>query len=93
MTKYVIIGAGAAGVMAADRLRVMDEGGEITVISVDEHVHSRCMLHKYLGHERTVEEINFVPEDFFEKRDIRWVKGEILHLFLFCTQSLHHLHI
>lgn len=76
MTKYVIIGAGAAGVMAADRLRVMDEGGEITVISVDEHVHSRCMLHKYLGHERTVEEINFVPEDFFEKREIRWVKGE-----------------
>mgnify|MGYP007128031303 FL=1 len=33
--------------------------------SADEQVHSRCMLHKYLSHERTAEELSFVEEDFF----------------------------
>ena len=76
MAKYIIIGAGPAGIMAAERIRAMESDAEITMISVDEHVHSRCMLHKYLGHERDVKGINFVPEDFFEKNQIRWVKGE-----------------
>ena len=74
MGEYVIIGAGAAGIKAAEQLRKMDKESGITMVSVDGHVHSRCMLHKYLGHERTVEGINFVPEDFFEKNQIRWAK-------------------
>lgn len=74
--KYVIIGAGPAGILAAERIRVMDEEAQITLVSTDEHVHSRCMLHKYLGHERNVEGINFVPENFFEKNRIWWAKGE-----------------
>lgn len=76
MAKYIVIGAGPAGIMAAERIRAMESDAEITMISVDEHVHSRCMLHKYLGHERDVKGINFIPEDFFEKNRIRWVKGE-----------------
>ena len=70
MERFVIIGAGAAGISAAQVLRDFRPKDMSTVISIDDHVHSRCMLHKLLGHERTVEGINFVGEDFFEKNDI-----------------------
>ena len=84
---YVIIGTGAAGIMAAKEIRKLKKDAQITMISADEQVHSRCMLHKYLSHERTAEELSFVEEDFFEKirsrkytdilklsiRQIRWV--------------------
>ena len=46
------------------------------MISVDEKPHSRCMLHKYLSHERDEDGINFVPGDFFEKNHITQVAGE-----------------
>ena len=61
MKRFVIIGAGAAGITAAKTLRDFCPEDIITVISTDEKVHSRCMLHKYLGHERDAEGINFVP--------------------------------
>ena len=66
---YVIIGTGAAGIMAAKEIRKLKKDAQITMISADEQVHSRCMLHKYLSHERTAEELSFVEEDFFEKRE------------------------
>ena len=70
MERFVIIGAGAAGISAAQVLREFRPNDIVTVISIDEHVHSRCMLHKFLGHERTIQGINFVGEDFFEKKNI-----------------------
>ncbi len=70
MERFVIIGAGAAGITAAQTLRSFRPEDIITVISTDEKVHSRCMLHKYLGHERDAQGINFVKADFFEKNDI-----------------------
>lgn len=73
---YVILGVGAAGITAAKTIRKADKETEITMISTDEQVHSRCMLHKYLSHERTAEELNFVPEDFFEANHINWIKGK-----------------
>jgi len=66
----IIIGAGAAGIAAAQTLRDFRPKDMITVLSIDEKVHSRCMLHKYLGHERDEQGINFVAADFFEKNDI-----------------------
>lgn len=68
--KYLIIGASAAGLAAAKTLRSKDSQGEITVITMDREVHSRCMLHHYLGHVKTREQLNFVPEDFFKKNRI-----------------------
>lgn len=73
--KYVIIGVGAAGITAAKTLREADKDGEILMISVDTQPHSRCMLHKYLGHERDAAGLNFVPADFFGKNNIWHVPG------------------
>ena len=70
MERFVIIGAGAAGISAARVLRDFRPDDIITVISTDEKIHSRCMLHKFLGHERTVDGLNFVGTDFFDKNDI-----------------------
>jgi NAD(P)H-nitrite reductase large subunit len=76
MERFVIIGAGAAGIYAAQTLREFKKDAVITVISTDEHVHSRCMLHKYLGHERDIPGINFVPADFFQKYDVTHIPCE-----------------
>lgn len=73
---YVILGVGAAGITAAKTIRKAEKEAEITMISTDRQVHSRCMLHKYLSHERTDEKLSFVPEDFFETNRIHWIKGK-----------------
>ncbi|WP_312092115.1 NAD(P)/FAD-dependent oxidoreductase [Aminipila sp.] len=72
--RHVIIGAGASGMTAAKKIRELDNEAEIVVICKDEYVHSRCMLHKYLGGERTENMLNFIPQDFFEKNKITWIK-------------------
>lgn len=74
--KHVIIGAGAAGIQAAKTIRALMKDAEILVISTDTHVHSRCMLHKYLSHERDEKTLSFVPEDFFETNHISWIKDK-----------------
>lgn len=73
--EYVILGAGAAGITAARTIRKADSQGKITMISTDTQVHSRCMLHKFLSHERSAEGISFVAPDFFEKNNIEWKAG------------------
>ncbi|MCI9007065.1 MAG: NAD(P)/FAD-dependent oxidoreductase [Lachnospiraceae bacterium] len=73
---YVIVGTGAAGIAAAERIRLCKKDVTIIMMSVDEHSHSRCMLHKFLGGERTEEELSFVEPDFFEKNEIYWGKGQ-----------------
>ena len=74
--KYVIIGIGAAGMTAAKTLRELAPEDDIVMISVDEKPHSRCMLHKYLSHERDEDGLNFVPSDFFEKNRITQAAGQ-----------------
>ena len=61
---HVIIGVGAAGITAAKTIRENDPDAAITMISTDEHVHSRCMLHRYLSHERNEDTLSFVEPDF-----------------------------
>ncbi len=73
---YVIIGTGAAGMAAAERLRLLKPQAPIQMMSIDEYSHSRCMLHKYLGGERDEKGLSFVAEDFFQKKEIMWGKGQ-----------------
>jgi NAD(P)H-nitrite reductase len=73
--KYVIIGASAAGINAAKTLRELDSSNEIVIISKDNNVYSRCMLHHVISGNRDLEKIAFEDKDFFSKYNIRWVKG------------------
>ena len=73
--RHIIIGAGAAGISAARAIRSLRGGDEIILVSKDDQVHSRCMLHKYLSGERTEAQINFVAEDFFAQNQIKWLPG------------------
>ncbi|MBC2850399.1 NAD(P)/FAD-dependent oxidoreductase [Cetobacterium sp. 8H] len=74
--RYVIIGASAAGINGAENLRRLDKESEIVLISEDDKVYSRCILHHYISSKRNVEELNFVDPDFFEKNKINWIKGK-----------------
>ena len=73
--KYVIIGAGVAGVEAAKVIRAQEESAEIVMISADTQIHSRCMLHKYIAGERDEKGLDFTEEDFFGRYNIRWMSG------------------
>lgn len=76
LVKYVVIGASAAGINGAENLRRLDKEGKITLISKDEKIYSRCILHHYISGSKSVEKLNFAGEDFFEKDNIKWIKGQ-----------------
>lgn len=73
--KCVVIGASAAGISAAKTLRELDKNFEITLISKDENVYSRCILHHYISNHRSVDELNFADKNFFNDFNINWKKG------------------
>lgn len=73
--KYVIIGAGVAGVEAAKTIRGLEDDAEILMISVDTQIHSRCMLHKFIAGERDEEGLDFTEEDFLRKYRVDWLNG------------------
>ena len=76
--KCVVVGASAAGISCAKTLRELNKEVEITLISKDEHVVSRCILHHYIEDIRTVDDLDFTPYDFFKVYNINWIKGEKL---------------
>lgn len=73
--KYVVIGASAAGINAARQLRERDNDAEITVISKDEYVYSRCILHYYMEGLRDLKRLEFMEDNFWKLYDIKWIKG------------------
>lgn len=73
--RYVVIGASAAGISGAKTLRELDRDAEIVLISKDENVYSRCILHHYISNHRDVDALNFSGENFFEENNIKWIKG------------------
>lgn len=74
--RYIILGASAAGINGAATLRELDKNSEIILISTDDKIYSRCMLHLYISNERNTERLNFTSEDFFEKNSITWLKNK-----------------
>lgn len=78
---HVIIGASAAGIHCAKTLRDLDPKANITIISKDVYVYSRCMLHHLLSGHRDIEQLDFTENNFFENYQINWLKGiEVLSL-------------
>lgn len=73
--RYVIIGSSAAGISAAHTLRELDNNCEIIMVSKDEQVYSRCILHHYLDGRRNIEQLNFAPKDFFVNRNVKYIGG------------------
>ena len=72
---YVVLGASAAGINAIKVLRELDEKANITLISKDEHIYSRCMLHHIISEHITLNSLNFVETKFDEKYNISWKKS------------------
>ena len=73
--RYVVIGASAAGISGAKTLRELDKDAEIVLVSKDENVYSRCILHHYISNHRDVDALNFTSKEFFEENNITWMKG------------------
>ena len=72
---YVIIGGSAAGISAARELRRLDGNADITIVSEENCIYSRCMLHKYLSGERDAQSLDFLPAGFFQSMNIRFLGG------------------
>lgn len=73
--RYVVIGSSAAGVNGAKELRKLDQEAEIILVSKDRDIYSRCILHHYLGGQRTKEQLCFTEQDFADRYRIEWKKG------------------
>ena len=73
--RYIVVGASAAGISGAKTLRELDKDAEIILVSKDESVYSRCILHHYISGHRDIEALDFTDRDFFEKYNIEWKKG------------------
>ena len=74
--KHLIIGASAAGIAAARKLRELKPHDEITVAARESRVHSRCMLHLFISGKKSADDINFAGTDFFEKYNIKFLAEE-----------------
>ena len=72
---YVVVGASAAGINGVKYIREMDPDANITLISKDEYIYSRCILHHYLEGIRDIKALEFVEDGFIEKNQIHWIKG------------------
>ncbi len=74
--RYVVIGSSAAGINGIRGIRSEDKEGEIILISKDEAVYSRCILHHFMEGIRDLKRLSFIEEDFFEKHKVQWVSGK-----------------
>jgi NAD(P)H-nitrite reductase large subunit len=75
---HLIIGAGAAGIMAARTILKEKSGDTVTIVSRDEEVCSRCMLHKFISGERDAPSLSFINDDLLAHKNIRWIKGKTI---------------
>ncbi len=75
---YVVVGASAAGINGAKYLREMNPDANITLISKDEYIYSRCILHHYLEGIRDIKALEFVEDGFIQNHNINWIKGVLV---------------
>lgn len=69
--KTVIIGGSAAGIQAAEDLRRLEPGAQITVISDEPHYpYSRCLISRYVEGKLPAQALRFRTGRFFEQYNI-----------------------
>ena len=73
--RYVVLGSSAAGINAVRELHRLDESADIILISQDEAIYSRCILHQYLGGRRDLERLCFAEKNFADLYRVDWKKG------------------
>ncbi len=73
--RYVIAGASAAGVSAAETIRQRNRAAEVVMISDEKFVYSRPLLSYYLAGYMDEEKVLLRPRDFFERESISAVFG------------------
>jgi NAD(P)H-nitrite reductase large subunit len=76
--KHLIIGAGAAAVSAVRMILKEKPEDTVVVVSQDEEVYSRCMLHKFISGERDAPSINFINDGIFDHKNVQWIKGKTI---------------
>lgn len=77
---HVIIGNSAAGVRAAETLRLLDQTADITMVAdVDRPAYSRCLLPEFLAGKRGEDDLRLRPPDFYDTNNIqtRWGKAAV----------------
>ncbi|NBP01073.1 MAG: NAD(P)/FAD-dependent oxidoreductase [Proteobacteria bacterium] len=69
--RYVIIGASAAGIAAATKLRQLDQEAEIVVVSQETDLpYNKCFLADYLSEKKTQSALLLKQADFFKAQHI-----------------------
>ncbi len=76
-TRYAIVGAGIAGVSAAEAIREVDPDGRILLINGESiSPYCRPLIVEELKGERTFDDIHLRPPGWFEARDISLLTGD-----------------
>jgi NAD(P)H-nitrite reductase large subunit len=76
MSKYVIVGASAAGIGAVEAIREVDSMGAITVISEEPCPHySRPMISDLVSGKASFEKMKCREDKFWEKNDVQALTG------------------
>ncbi len=77
MTKYAIIGAGIAGISAAEAIRENDHDGEILLINGEKAPpYCRPLIVEVLRGERPFDAIHLRDPDWYEARNITLINGD-----------------
>ncbi|MBR6922446.1 MAG: NAD(P)/FAD-dependent oxidoreductase [Clostridia bacterium] len=77
MKKYVIIGNGTAAVGCIEGIRSIDQAGEITVISgEDHHVYSRPLISYYLEGKTDLQKMKYRGDGFYAENGCRVLYGK-----------------
>src|SRR3989304_2708934 len=76
MSKYVIVGASAAGIGAVEAIREVDPAGAITVISEEPcPQYSRPMISDLVRGKANFEKMKCREDEFWEKNDVQALTG------------------
>ena len=76
--KHLIIGAGAAAISAVRTIRKEKPDDSIVIVSQDEEVYSRVMLHKFISGQRDAKGLCFINDGLLESPNIQWIKGKTI---------------